>query len=365
MSRSKTMPKADKVNACLIAAFVVVFYVFWELCKQLPALAQVATFTEDPYDAIAAVPLAVFLAFLTVIRAFRSYPSDEAQSNQRAFLMRGAYLVCLAVAVTVGADIVAMLRYPSVWIGKPLGFLLAALVGGMALLTTCFGWRLHVTTGEERGASRQRGWVVAIGISLVGAGICALYPQNWRQGFPTGGWGTAFILFTIVVGMMIQYTSVWAWCMVICPPKGPPQEDFLDDLAALYTLLKGHLGRFRVGLLPFEKACGSSLLHPVLNWMNPRKGRWYGIALIGIMVGVVLAFAEALGSGHLYPPLGLLRVYVVVECLAVLVGYAFFSRPLGLAHRDTADPHHRVKARMSDTNTHAILLTSKNIEERK
>ncbi len=331
------MPKSSQVNACLIVMLTIVFYVFWELCKQVPALMQVATFTEDPYDAIAAVPLAVFLAFLTLIRAFRPYQSNEAQSNQKAFLLRGAYLACLAVAGTVGADLVAMLRYPSVWIGKPSGFLLAALVGGMALLTLCVGWRIHATAGEERGASRQRGWVVAIGISLAGAGICALYPQNWRQGFPTGGWGTAFILFTIVVGMMIQYTSIWAWCMVISPPKCPPQEDFLDDLAALYTLLKGHLGRFRVVLVPFEKVRGSSWLRPVLNWMNPRKGRWYGIALIGIMVGVALAFAEALGSGHLRPPLGLLRVYVGVECVAVLVGYAFFVKPLGLVRHDPAN----------------------------
>jgi hypothetical protein len=320
------VPKSSKVNACLIAIVAIVFYVFWELCKQVPVLAQVATFTEDPYDAIAAVPFAIFLAFLTVLRAFRPYQSDEVQSNQRVLLVRGAYLACLAVAVTVGADVVAML---------------AALVGGMVLLTSFVGWRIHATTREDMGASRQRGWLRAIGISLVGAGICALYPQNWRQGFPAGGWGTVFILFTIGVGMMIQYTSIWAWCMVICPPKGSPSEDFIDDLAALYTQFKRHLGRRSRLLVPFEKALHSSLLRPVLNWMNPRKGRWYGIALIGIMVGVALAFAEAIGSGHLRPPLGLLRVYVGVECVAVLVGYAFFTRPLGLARRDTADPNAR------------------------
>ena len=154
-----------------------------------------------------------------------------------------------------------------------------------------------------------------------------------------GGWGTAFVLFTIVVGMMIQYTSIWAWCMVICPPKSPSAEDLIDDLAALYAPLKGRIGHFRELLVPFEKASGSSLLHPVMNWMNPRKGRWYGIALIGIIVGVVLAFAEAIGSGHLYPPLGLLRVYVGVECCAVLVGYAFFARPLGLVRRDSTDAY--------------------------
>jgi hypothetical protein len=335
------MPKSSKVNANLIVALTIVFYVFWELCKQVPALAQTATFTEDPYDSIAAVPLAIFLASLTAIRAFRPYQLDEAPESQQALLVRGAYLACLAVAVTVGADVVAMLRYPSVWIGKSSGISLAALVGGMALLTAFVGWRIHATTREDMRVSRQRGWLRAIGVSLVGAGICALYPQNWRQGFPTGGWGTAFILFTIVVGMMIQYTSVWAWCMVICPPKGPPHEDFLDDLAALYTLLKGHIGRFSVLLVPFEKAFASSLLRSVLNWMNPRKGRWYGIALIGITVGVVLAFAEAIGSGHLRPPLGLLRVYVGVECVAVLVGYVFFARSLGLARRDTTDPNAR------------------------
>ena len=80
----------------------------------------------DSYDAIAAVPFAIFLALLTVVRAFRSYQPDEAQNSQRVLLVRGAYLTCLAVVVTVSADVVAMLRYPSVWIGKPSGSILAA-----------------------------------------------------------------------------------------------------------------------------------------------------------------------------------------------------------------------------------------------
>ncbi len=331
------MPKQYKMSACLTCVLVVVFYLFWELCKQIPALAQVATFTEDPYDAIAAVPLAIFLASLTAIRAFRPYQLGEVPESQQAFLVRGAYLACLAVAVTVGADVVAMFRYPSVWIGKPSGFLLVALVSAMALLTACVGWMIHATAREDMRTSGQSGWARALGTSLVGAFICALYPQNWRLGFPTGGWATVFILFTIVVGMMIQYTSVWAWSMVICPPKGPPCEDFIDDLAALYTLLKRHIGRLSVLLIPFEKALDLSVFRLLVSWMNPRKGRWYGIALIGIVVGVVLAFAEALGRGHLSPPLGLLRVYVGVECLAVLVGYAFFARLLGLARQENLD----------------------------
>ncbi|HLZ63801.1 MAG TPA: hypothetical protein VKR06_43280 [Ktedonosporobacter sp.] len=122
------MPKHYKVNACLTLVLAVVFYLFWQVCKQQPALAQVATFTEDPYDAVGsfATQFALFTALLTMIRAFRPYQSVEVGVGQQVLFTRGAYFTCLAVAVTLGADVVAMLRYPSVWIGSTAGYALAA-----------------------------------------------------------------------------------------------------------------------------------------------------------------------------------------------------------------------------------------------
>src|SRR5216684_2904787 len=121
------MPKPYKVNACLIFVLAVVFYLFWQLCKQQPALANVATFTEDPYDAVAGPQFAIFTALLSVVRAFRPYQPDGAEDSQKVLLVRGAYLTCVSVAVTLGADMVAMLRYPYVWIGLPAGYTLAAI----------------------------------------------------------------------------------------------------------------------------------------------------------------------------------------------------------------------------------------------
>src|SRR5258708_5513782 len=180
--------KHYKVNACLILVLAVLFYLFWQVCKQQPALAQVATFTEDPYDAVGSfgTQFAIFLALLSIIRAFRPYQAGGVGDSQQVLFARGAYLTCLSVAVTLGADIVAMLRYPSVWLGFPAGYVLAVLVVGMALLTALVGWSIHRTARDSESVvpSAHRGWTRAVGISLVGAIICALYPENWRQNFP-------------------------------------------------------------------------------------------------------------------------------------------------------------------------------------
>src|ERR1700680_4035325 len=102
------MPKQYKVNACLTLVLAVVFYLFWQICKQQPALAQVATFTEDPYDAVGSfgTQFAIFLVLLSMIRAFRPYQPGRVGYSQQLLFARGAYLTCLSVAVTLGADLV-------------------------------------------------------------------------------------------------------------------------------------------------------------------------------------------------------------------------------------------------------------------
>ncbi len=140
-----------------------------------------------------------------------------------------------------------------------------------------------------------------------------------------------FILFTVVVGMMIFFASVWAWGMAISPSLESPGEDFIDDLAALYRWLKAHVGLLSALLVPVERMLGSSLLRPIVNWLNPRKNRWYGIALFGVCVGAVLAFGET----GLHTQIGRIEVFAGIECFAVLLGYAFFVKPLGLARHDS------------------------------
>ncbi len=328
------MLKRYKANACLLFLLAVVFYLFWQICKQQPALAQVATFTEDPYDAIGsfATQFALFTALLSIVRAFRPYEQGITE-NQQVLFVRGAYLTCLAVAVTLWSDVVAMLRFPDVWFGLTAGWTLAALVGGMALLTALMGWSIHRVASGSMTQSTHRGWIRATALSIAGAIICALYPQNWSEGFPTGGLGTAFILFTAFLGMAIFFVVVWAWDIVLFPEQEPPVEDFIDDLAAFYGGFKANIGFLWVLLTPFEKILSSSLLRPIVSWLNPRKDRWYGIALIGILIGI----GFALGEGHLHPRVGILALFASIECLGVLVGYALFVLPLRLARSDAKE----------------------------
>lgn len=72
------MPRRYIVDACLMLVFSLVFYLFWQACKQQPALAQVAEFPKDPYDAIGSFAelFALFTALLSIVRAFRHYQPD-------------------------------------------------------------------------------------------------------------------------------------------------------------------------------------------------------------------------------------------------------------------------------------------------
>lgn len=106
--------------------------------------------------------------------------------------------------------------------------------------------------------------------------------------------------------------------------------------------LKAHTGHFSVFLTTCEKMLSSSLLRPIVNWLNPRKHTWNGILLFGIFIGVVLALAEAIGEGGLGPHqmnrfAALATAFVGLEGSGVLVGYAFLAKPLGLFRHDSDD----------------------------
>src|SRR2546426_172072 len=269
------MPRQLKVNACLTFVLAALFYLFWQISNQQPALLHVNAFAVDPYDAVGSfsTQVALFTATLSVIRAFRPYQPKRAVDVQIRHLVRAEYITCLSVAITLVTDVVAMLRHPSVWVGFPAGYLLAALMGGMAFLTALVGWRIHHATRPFGLPSAQHRWTRAIGISLVGVIILALYPENVTQSIPGA-------LLTVLVGVILFFASVWAWSMAITPSVETPGEDLIDDLAALYRWLKSHTGRFSAFFTTCEKILGSSFLRPIVNWLNPRKHAWNGILLV-------------------------------------------------------------------------------------
>ena len=327
------MPGKLKVHACLTFVLAMVFYLFFQMSKHHPALSQVNAFANDPYDAVgtAGTQFAAFTALLSLVRAFRPYQSKKALDNQQLLLVRGAYLTCLSVAVTLVADMVAMIRYPSLWIGFPAGQLLALLTGGMTLLTVLVSWRLSSSTRMILLPSVQGKWRRIIVLSLMYILILALYPESWRQSLPGA-------LFTAEVGTVLFFVSVWAWGMAISPSREIPFEDFIDDLASVYDWLKAHMSHFVVFFTIFEKMLGLAFIRPLLTWVNPRKHPWNGILLIGIGMGGILALAETIGTGG-PPQIGqfalIVAIYMLLEGSGVLLGYALLASPLGLFRHDS------------------------------
>jgi hypothetical protein len=329
------MPRQFKVSAFITLVLAVLFYLFFQISKHNLALSQVNAFAEDPYDAVGSfgVQFALFTALLSLVRAFRPYQPDKTLDSQKLLLARGAYLSLLSVAVILVADAVAMIRYPSMWIGFPTGQMLAVLIGGMALLTALVGWLIYHSTRYIMVPSAQGVRTRAIVISMVGILILALYPENWRQSVPGG-------LFTALVGAALFFVSVWALGMAISPYLETDFEDFIDDLASVYRWLKAHTGHFVVLFQMFEKTLGLSFVLPVLSWLNPRKHTWNCIILIGIVMGAVLALGEIIGEGvpHQVGRFALVAaVFMSLEGSAVVLGYSLLAKPLGLFRQDSDD----------------------------
>lgn len=322
------MPRKLQVRAFLTFILAVLFYFFFQLTKHNPALSQVNAFAEDPYDAVGSfgVLLALFTALLSSVRAFRPYQPHKASDYQMTLLVRGEALTCFSVVVTLVADSIAMIRHPSLWMGFPAGYLLAALLGGMALLTALVGWLIFDSTRRSVWLSRQGALVRAIGVSLAGILILALYPENWRQSVPGA-------LFTIVVGMVCLFVSVWALGMAVSAPVETQDEDFIDDLAAIYRWLKAQAGLFVVFCTLFEKVRDLSIVRPMLDWLNPRRHFWNLSILLGLFVGAILALSEAFGEG-IAGQMGrfslVAAIFVSFGFAGVLLGYSLLAKPLGL-----------------------------------
>lgn len=323
------MPKYYRVYACLILGLALLFYLFWQVSKHNPALSAVNPFADDPYDAVGSfgVQLAIFTALLSLLRAFRPYQPDQALDGQKLLLLRGAYLSCLSILLTLLADAVALVRHPSTWLALPAGATLVALTGGMALLTLLVGGLLLRETRHLHLSFTYNTRVRALFLTIVSILILLFYPENWRQNVPGE-------LFTVLVGIVCLLVPAWAISLALLPYPATFFEDILDDLTALYHWLKGYSGPFVIFFNLCETLLTWPFVHQLLSWLNPRKHIWYLAILLGIIIGAALTLAEVLGDSG--GPLQLKRlvlvttVYIGLECAGILLGYALLAQPLGL-----------------------------------
>ncbi len=327
------MPRQLKISALTTFVLAFLFFLFFQNSKDIPELAQVNAFAEDPYDAVGsfAIQFALFAALLSFLRAFRLYKTGQVPENEQLLSMRAAYLSCLSIAVTLVADAVAMVRHPAMWVGRPTGLVLVALLGGMALLTALTGWLVYHSTRGISPMSSQSAWTRAIVLSAVGILILVLYPEGWRE-------SVVGELFTILVGILLLFVPVRAWGDALCPDVNAYFEDFIDFATAFYRVLKGLSGPFVVLFNTIEKIRDLAFVRPVLSWLNPRRHPWSISIFLGIFTGGLLALVEIMHEGAPQRSSQLAMVasiYIGVETTGVLLGYLFFAKPLGLFRQET------------------------------
>ncbi len=304
------------------------FCVFFEKSKHLASVARVNPFAEDPVDAVGSfgVQLAMFLALLSMVRAYRTYGEGCPSAAQVARMLRGRLLGDLTICLTLLGDLVLLIRHAEVWRGAREGRWLAAVTAGFLLLTAVAverGWRAAGATvrpGVRGGALdlHAGAW------SVVGTMMAlAVYPDAIRHSLRGA-------LLTVVAGVLMLFVPLWA--LVPKVPQGEGRsEDALDDLLAVWLWVRSLVPLLRSVCAVLERWPRRLGVGELERWLNPRRSRWRLPLLTGCGVGFGLVGAELASgeTGSLRRMLLLVSVYVGLESVGVLTGYALPARPLG------------------------------------
>ncbi len=323
--------QAMTLGACLLA---LLFFAFFNASKHDPALASANIFIEDPFDAVGSfgIQLALLAALISFVRILRPYPNGiTPEGLSRIF--SGVALTLLSILATLSADGIAMLRYLPTWTAKPAaiaaGWRLAVLAAGLAVATILVGWMELRLSQSHHLLSGRRAWGKAALIYLAAWVILALYPDGWRESVPGA-------VITALVGMAILMALCWAAAGLVFSSAAEVSEDFLDDLLALYTWLKGRFPfmgglsrQIETGLTEFMKV---AWLRGIIDWLNPRRHVWNLVLLAALGMGIFLILAETAGEGLPQARLILLvfGVFIGIEGTGVLLGYALFRYYLGI-----------------------------------
>ena len=308
-----------------IFLLAILFYIFFNGSKHIPSLAEVNPFAVDPYDTIGSfgIQLALFTALLSLVRVFRPYTEDETVAYQEQLVLRGEMITILSIAVTLVADIVSMIRTLPAWLPLPAGRTLAAIVGGMSMVTALAAWLINHHSGSQL---RRGSWKPGAIICPIGILILAVYPSLWDEGI-LGGIATA------ILGMLLFFIAVWALSTGISSKIDQGNIDFIDDLGAVYVWIKAHSAFFIRLFQIIEKFLDHLWIRSLFGWLDLRKHPWNLVIVAAIIMGSALAAADAIGEG-ISPIPGrfviVISVFIGIESTGILFGYALLARFLGI-----------------------------------
>jgi hypothetical protein len=322
------MPKSFRSSVIIVLALSIAFTVFFFAIKHVAPLARVNPFAEDPFDAVGGfgVQLALFTALLGILRVFVPHMAKEISASQKVFIIRGCTVSVQSVAVTLAAYVVAMIRYPSLWIFSQDGRVLAFLVAGMTILAAVAAWRIDLLSYNAGLSSDFPARRMALINCLVGVLILGIYPAEWRQG-TLGG------VITAILGVVLLLLLTWSLAAALSPRIDVKVEDFLDELADLGVWLRNR-GSFLASILKgVGKVFAGHASSPVVQSLNPRKHAVRFAIVVSIVAGLFMALFKAI-SEQLFSEPGRLAIvaviFIVIEGLGVLIGHFLFTRYLGI-----------------------------------
>ncbi len=315
-----------------ILILAVLFFLFFDRSKHMEALASANPFIVDPFDAVGSfgVLLALFVALLTTLRAFRPYTGMEIPAGGLDLILRGASIVILSIGVTLAADAIAVMRQPAETLRSPAGWVLIALMLLLAIANGGAARWFQVRLKDVARPPAAAPWRRAVLLCAACAAVLAAYPPAWDK-------GTAGGIVAALLGMAILFAAVWALAAALIPSPVLGGEDALDDLGAIYGWIKSRLGVV-AGLLDSLEGFGRwRAVRSILNWVNPRRHPWSITLIGGVALGLALASAEALGEGvpgraSRFVLVG--SVFVVIGTAGVIIGYGLLGRFLGIFYRE-------------------------------
>jgi hypothetical protein len=263
---NQSIKRIHRITALILVA-AIIFYLFFQVNKHSPFV-EANPFADDPYDAVGsiAIQVALLISLLTYARVLH-WRDDPTQDKGR-LVLRGNVLVLAAIFVTLCADAIAEILQPMV--ASYWGNILRIELGVMFLLTLACGVAL---------------WLVF-------------------RGVPTA-----------------------------LPPSNLTPADAIDDLWSLVRTPVVQAGAvLPPAMVNWVKIFNSDRLFARMQWLDPRKHTWRFTGTVGLLVGVLLVLAQ-LQEG-LPPSLGIgllvMGIFIGVEFVATLVGFAVFGGYLGL-----------------------------------
>jgi hypothetical protein len=270
----------------LLAAYVAAaFLMFFQFTKHDPTLSAILPFGDDPYDAVGSfgVIIAGLLAVLAVVRAVQ-VPTRR----RKGLVARTQAAITAAVAVTLGADVVAMARHVPMWFGRPGALELIALMLVLLALAVLL-WFAARRSVRESPVQPTR-WRRAVVVCAIAVAVLVVYPESLTS-------NAVGELFTILAGIVLLFVPMSALLEVLVPVDGDSAES--GEVRGL---------RIRASI------------------------QWLAVALVGIGIGVALLVGELMGRDAPAPALRVMlaSVYIGAALAGLAIGYYALRRPLAL-----------------------------------